>query len=327
SLQEKKRFGVKLDSIALPEDPIFIIGHWRTGSTFLHQLLNLDDRLTSPTVFQVSAPDSFLISRRYYKPIMTRMLKTVRPMDRVKLGFDEPQEDEYAILKMGITTPLEKLIFPADNNYFLSDFTSFLPNENEKEHWKESFYRFTRKLTLQTGKRIVFKNPFHSLRIELLNEMFPKAYFIHIYRNPFIVIPSTIRMWSIVGKQNCLTRYRSDPSLAEVTGTYKKFTERIRTSLENIPPYRFSEVKFETFEADPLSMLKTIYKHMNLPFSSANEQKVTSFLKEVKDYKKNIYVLSPEEEDLISGELQDDLAFYGYSGSKIEDAPEETLTN
>ena len=52
-----------------PEDPIFIISHWRTGSTYLHQLLNCDPELTAPTLFQCSFPDSFRTSRRFVAPV------------------------------------------------------------------------------------------------------------------------------------------------------------------------------------------------------------------------------------------------------------------
>ena len=36
--------------------PIFIIGHWRTGTTLLHELLVQDDRFTFPTTYECLAP-------------------------------------------------------------------------------------------------------------------------------------------------------------------------------------------------------------------------------------------------------------------------------
>jgi len=109
---EKWKLAKQLKNYSMPDDPIFIIGHWRTGSTLLHQLMALDENLVTPTVFQVSTPQSFLISEKYYRPVMTKAMKPTRPMDNVKLGFDEPQEDEYALIKMTVDSPLEKLIFP-----------------------------------------------------------------------------------------------------------------------------------------------------------------------------------------------------------------------
>jgi hypothetical protein len=310
---EKRKYKETIRKFKVPEDPIFIIGHWRTGSTFLHQLLNLDDGFSAPTVFQVSVPDNFLVSRRYYKPIISRMIGKVRPMDQVKLGFDEPQEDEYALLKMGINSPLEKLIFPQKNNFFLSGISSLIPGEPDLSRWIDHYQTFYKKISFQTGNRIVFKNPFHSLRIDLLKEIFPKAFFIHIYRNPYVVMPSTRRMWSIVGRQNCLKKYRSDPTIARILEVYKTFHDNIRNSLDRMPEHRYFEIRFEDFEKAPVESLKALYQHMGVKFTEETEKKVYDFLTSNKDYRKNHYALSPGEIALIGEKLSDELQKSGYT--------------
>src|SRR2546423_15613092 len=39
-------------------DPIFIVGHWRTGTTFLHNLLSMNRGVTCPTTWECFAPNS-----------------------------------------------------------------------------------------------------------------------------------------------------------------------------------------------------------------------------------------------------------------------------
>jgi hypothetical protein len=175
---EKARYAKVLKNTPVPDNPIFIIGHWRTGSTFLHQLMTLDPDLCAPSLFQVAVPDSFLVSYPYYRPIFKQVVSEHRPMDQVKIGMDEPQEDEYAIYRMTNYSPLENLVFPKSKAYFLNHGSPFLPAGEQLVRWKTDVQDFYRKLFFKSGKRIVSKNPFNSFRIKALYEMFPNARFI-----------------------------------------------------------------------------------------------------------------------------------------------------
>ena len=153
---EWKRYGKKIESTPVPEDPIFIIGHWRTGTTLLHQFMNLDPNLGAPTLFQVAEPNCFISSYHYYAPVFSALLSKKRPMDNVRLGKDEPQEDEYAIYRITDFSPIERLVFPKNSSYFLLDYNSFLPEgEKERKEWEEQLCFFFRKLFYFHGKRIV----------------------------------------------------------------------------------------------------------------------------------------------------------------------------
>ncbi|HVA85305.1 MAG TPA: sulfotransferase, partial [Candidatus Saccharimonadales bacterium] len=52
---ERLIFGRRIAATRV-EAPIFIIGHWRSGTTLLHELLALDDRFGYPTTYQCFAP-------------------------------------------------------------------------------------------------------------------------------------------------------------------------------------------------------------------------------------------------------------------------------
>src|SRR5207248_10716918 len=51
----------------LREPPVFVVGHWRTGTTLLHELLVLDPRHTSPTTLRCFAPGHFLLTEALFK--------------------------------------------------------------------------------------------------------------------------------------------------------------------------------------------------------------------------------------------------------------------
>jgi hypothetical protein len=52
-------YGRRVRRTPVPDDPIFIIGHWRTGTTMLHELLALDPRHRCPRPTSVSPPTIF----------------------------------------------------------------------------------------------------------------------------------------------------------------------------------------------------------------------------------------------------------------------------
>jgi omega-hydroxy-beta-dihydromenaquinone-9 sulfotransferase len=308
---ERRKYGCLLGKHPIPDDPVIIIGHWRTGTTFLHQLMNLDPNLTAPTVFQVSIPDSFLVSKKYYQPVMTAMISSVRPMDNVKLGIDEPQEDEYALFKLTLDSPLRDLVFSKSDGYFLKHYDNFDPED--KENWKKEFRQFCRKLSFESKKRIVLKNPFHSMRIQLLRETFPNMRFIHIHRHPYRVVPSTINMWNIVGTQNVLRGKWIKPGIGEVAAFLNKMLDKIRTDLAVLPPEVYTEVFFDDLETDPVNELKKIYKATGLAFTPQFEQNVRHFLNELGYYKKNTFTLSDEEKELIRTKMASHFYHYKYT--------------
>jgi len=300
---EEIRYGKAIRMMPPPDDPIFIIGHWRTGSTLLHQLMNLDPELSAPTLFEVALPDSFLTSYPYYKPVMKWLVDKFRPMDMVKLGMDEPQEDEYAIYRICRFSPLESLVFPKSKEYFLNRYDTYIPANDELVIWKEQLIRFYTRLFYKKRKTIVSKNPFNSFRIPLLISLFPKSRFIHIVRHPYDVVPSTIRMWDIVQQQNCLNSNAHRPTISEVVKVMDRLFTNINKDRGLVPSNRYTEVKFEELEKDPRATLQKIYQKFGLPFSIQFEKRLISFLDEVKSYKKNQFLLTEDEKATIRDQL------------------------
>ena len=310
---ERKRYGKRIESTPVPDDPIFIIGHWRTGTTLLHQLMNLDPNLGAPTLFQVAEPDCFICSYRYYMPVFSILLSENRPMDNVRLGMNEPQEDEYAIYRITDFSPIERLVFPKNANYFILGYPSFLPgNEKERKEWEDRLRFFFRKLYFFNGKTIVSKNPFNSLRIKELAAIFPKARFIHIVRHPYDVVPSTIHLWRIVLRQNSLNRKGTEPGIKEVVEGLGKVLTTIEKDKSILPEENFYEMKFEDLEADPIAVIRKMYSRFQMPFDDALSHNIRSFMDSLKNYRKNEFHLADEEKELIRKMLNQHMQNFNY---------------
>ncbi len=296
----------------LPIDPVFIVGHWRTGSTMLHQMMAQDPELAAPTLFQVALPGNFLVSYRFYQPIFNMMMGTSRPMDNVKIGMDEPQEDEYALFRLTTFSPLEQLIFPSNREYFLKG-AEFIPEGRSADQWGRSLLDFYKKIHFASHKRILSKNPFNSLRIPLLAKLFPEARFIHIVRHPFDVVPSTRHLWSVVQKQNVLNRNSYTPTIDEISRFFSQMTNTLLHDLSPIPEERYAEIRYEDLEKDPVGSLRTLYRKLDLPFTDRYENQLNGFISSNSDYKKNIFVLADEEKEVIADIMRIYMERYGYT--------------
>jgi len=288
AMREKKVYGEKLKSCTVPDDPVIIIGHWRTGSTFLHQILALDKQFVTPTFFQAVFPESFLVSERYFRPIMGALIGK-RPMDNVRLGFDDAQEDEFALVKLTLDSPLLKVIFPGEPGYFINDYQDFNPVQEKKEMWKRQLTAFCTKIRRDSGRIVLLKNPAHSLRIPFLCETFPRARFIHLHRHPYKVVASSLHLWKVIARDNQLKGKPYFPELKEITEGLIKFYSVIERDLAALPDARYCEISYEALETDPMAEVKGIYKALGLEFTGNLEGRIRSFIEKTRDFKKNSY--------------------------------------
>src|SRR5262245_21630537 len=84
--RDAERYDAEIARIAVPDDPLFIVGHWRSGTTFLHYLLSLDrESFRYPTTYQCLFPTIFLTLGEgswLYRALSARLPPT-RPMDAV----------------------------------------------------------------------------------------------------------------------------------------------------------------------------------------------------------------------------------------------------
>src|SRR5262245_41499038 len=102
---QSRRYHRRVSETAVREPPIFIIGHWRSGTTYLHELICLDERLAGPTIVEIFSPHNFLILESLVQRVFRFAFPRRRPMDDVVVSMEKPQEDEWALCNMGIRSP------------------------------------------------------------------------------------------------------------------------------------------------------------------------------------------------------------------------------
>jgi omega-hydroxy-beta-dihydromenaquinone-9 sulfotransferase len=299
--------------------PVIIIGHWRSGTTMLHELLVHDDQFAYPTTFQCFCPAHFLITERF-APMMAFMLPKKRPMDNMLMGWDLPQEDEFALCNMGVGSPYSHLAFPnqhTDEEKYL-DFQGL--NAAKVSRWKKGLVWFMRRITFQTNKTIVLKSPGHTARVKVLLELFPEAKFIHITRNPLSIFPSTVRLW----KSLHFIQGLQTPDMAnvedDVLDSFRRMYEQFENDKKLLKPERFFELRYEDLIADPVKMLESIYQKCDLGDFEKARGAIQKFVDEKKSYKTNKHELSSEMREKIQTAWAPYFRQYGYAEEKLESA-------
>lgn len=181
-----------------PRQPVFILGHPRTGTTHLHNLLCKDDRFAYATTFAVGFPSSFLNTAWLAPYLGLLIIDDTRPMDNMALAWNSPQEDELAVNQLSAgASAYMPLMFMRRERLFRRYYSMKDAAAGELERWRDAFLYFCKKLQLSSGgtrKRLLLKSPVHTARVNLFHAMFPKATFIFIHRHPYEVFQSAVHM-------------------------------------------------------------------------------------------------------------------------------------
>jgi len=310
--------GRKIRRTEIDKHPIFIIGHWRSGTTLLHEMLILDPRHTYPDTYACFAPNHFLVSRAIFPPLLSILMPPCRPQDNMALGWDRPQEDEFALCNMGAASPYLSWMFPnrppMDQEYL--DLEA-VPSE-EVERWKRSLLWFLKCLTLRDPKRIVLKSPPHTCRVKVLLELFAEARFVHIYRDPYVVFPSTMNLWKRMSRDQGLQHPRYEGLEEQIFETFNRMYGVFERDRELIDPGRFTEVSYEELVADPVGQLRRIYEELDLGDFDKVQPRVEEFLASRAGYQRNRYEISPETRAEITRRWGAFIDKYGYRSTPAE---------
>jgi len=306
-------YGGRIRRARIEEHPIFIIGHWRSGTTLLHEYLVLDARHTYPDTYACFAPNHFLLTRRVFPPMLQVIMPSRRPMDNMKAGWQRPQEDEFALCNMGVPSPYLTIAFPnrpPQHPEYL-DLADVPPEALRR--WQERFEWFLKCVTVARPGRIVLKSPPHTCRIKPILDLWPDARFVHIVRDPYVVFPSTVNLWKRLYLDQGLQMPKYAGLEEYVFETFNRMYQAYDRHRERIRPGRLCEVRYEDLVARPMDELARIYESLELGGFEEARPALEAHLAAQAGYKKNRYDLAPELRDEITRRWGWYAERYGYS--------------
>jgi len=316
---QQRIWGERVATTTLERPPLFVLGHWRSGTTWLHEVLTLDLRHTYPSTYACMSPNHFLLTEHLMTGSLRFALPTLpsrRPMDAMAMGWDHPNEDEWALCHLGQPSPYSTSAFPNHP----PQHPEYLDLERvpppARERWKACFLGFLKQLTVRDPRRIVLKSPTHTYRIKVLLELFPEAQFVHIVRNPYEVFSSTIKLLKTLYTNFGLQQPRFLGLEEYVIARFVHLHERLGDGVGRLKPGQFHEVRYEDLVGDPVRETRAIYDHLALGDFDAVLLRLRRYVAEVHDHQAGRYRLTPAVRERIDARWGHVIRRYGYAGDE-----------
>ncbi|MFP6626307.1 MAG: sulfotransferase [Deltaproteobacteria bacterium] len=278
-----------LDRIIFPglkrvqvKEPVFMVGHARSGTTLTHRLMSQDEGRFS----------FFLLWECYFPSLLQK--KIIRGgigLDRRLLGgllarqaakFEEWRYGKFRHMhSMGLTIPEEddiSLYYSMASGFwitrmpYLGDLDFYHMNDwpASKRRRYNDFYREVVKRQLYLNgpeKTHLAKNPLWSGRVESLIEAFPDARFVVNVRDPRETIPSLLKLVAGSWKALGWDRERQRRSLQVlVDQSWHTYTHPLDT-LDANPETKGAIVDYRRLTADPAATIEGVYRDLGLTLS------------------------------------------------------------
>ncbi len=294
-------YGSRVARVEIEQAPLFILGHWRSGTTFLHELLIRDPEHTFPNTYQCFVPHHFVLTERWMTPWTEKLLPNRRPMDNMAAGWQRPQEDEFALGILGVPTPYLSMMFPKRGPVYPEYLDLQSLSDSERQHWKDELDNFFRRLTFRNPRRIVVKSPPHTARVRTLLEMYPHAKFVHLVRNPYDLFVSTVNLWKSLNEVQRMQGLGDQAWVEEyVLNTHERMYAAYEQDRNLLREDQLYELRYEDLVDNPHDRMRDLYAKLELGDFSRAEPAIARHLAEVKNYRRNHYEL-PEEKRIAIG--------------------------
>jgi omega-hydroxy-beta-dihydromenaquinone-9 sulfotransferase len=301
------RLAYGLDKLFYPEhqdqdinQPIFIVGNFRSGTTLLHRLLAKDIRFTGMTSWEIYVAPS-IVQRKLIRWFMRVNRAIGNPAQKVinafekalknysymhKTGLNEIEEDGQINLHLWTSYHLLAFFpFPELIRDFIyyDDMVSEEQKEQEMNYYQEVVQRH---VYASGGKRYISKNPTYSPKVRTLHEKFPDAKFINLVRSPLRVVPSAVSMFANHWRTYGEPEVEYPPTGPEVIMEQAKYWylhphEYLRT----LPEDQYILVKYRDLVADPEGTVRGIYRQFGMDLTPEYEALLHAESEKAKQYK------------------------------------------
>ena len=284
-----------LSRLELPEDPVIVIGHWRSGTTYLHQLMGADPGAATARNVLTVAPQVALVLKPLIGRVLGRVMTATRPIDAVPWSACDPQEDEIGLARLTVDSHMAGVAFPQD---YLRHFHRCTLSTTR--HFQQQLLHFTRITWAHDGegkRHLLIKNPAHSARVPLLLDLFPRARFVWLKREPVDAVRSLTlvkqKLADLVGLQPAPDQQRQ---VEETAMAHRLLLEAFESARPMIPAGQLVEVEFDDLISSPLAAVERIYRELSIEGWDRARDAIKARAERARTYSPDKVMLEPQAE-------------------------------
>jgi len=294
--------------------PVFILGHWRSGTTHLYNIMCKSGAWGYVPPVATGLPWDLFGLARVFSPLLERALPDHRYIDKIPVNPDSPQEDEIAIANMSDLSFYHGIYFPAAFSQLVGRGIFFDEcSQAEIKRWQERFVYFLRKLYKHQGeRRLLMKNPVYTGRLSMLREMFPGAKFVHIHRNPYEVFVSMRNFYKKLFAEFALQSYDHVDIDETILTVYERIMGALERDAEGLPADQLVELRYADLDQSPMAAVEEVYSRLGLPGFEAARDNFHAYLASVEGFEKNRFSYCDEAATKVENRLGYFLDKWGY---------------
>lgn len=263
--------------------PLFILGLPQSGTALLHDLLAQDPDNRVPMTWETKYPFPPPRTETYRSdPRISKVSKELKQVDRLLPEFKK-------IYPMGAERPQECVSITAMNfmsmaysvSYRVPSYQRWLQSEAQFRGAYNLHYQFLQFLQWRhKGERWVLNSPGHLWSLDTLVARYPDAMIVQAHRDPVKVMCSlsslTYTLRSMV---------TNNPDMHDIA---RHQTAWIESGLNNntalrkggtLSPQLF-DFSYDELMANPIALVKRIYRHFDLPLSDKAEEQMREYLEQ-----------------------------------------------
>lgn len=244
-----------------PAAPVFIAGPWRSGTTVMHELLHAATQWPTPLTWQCMNATAYQLL-----PAPSTSARLDRPMDGLTITATSPQEDEFALLCLGVDSAYRAFLAPErlDELQHTLDPAHWLARP---EAWLPRMERFMQGVLASCGRpqaRLLLKSPNHSFRLPALLQRWPEAQVVWMVRDPVAVFHSNRKMWRAMFQAHALQPDVAAPGLDAFLAVALHRCAEVLDDLVNRHPDRLVLCRQETLLAEPRAEIERVIAALGL---------------------------------------------------------------